>query len=66
MGVVSRLNELRTEQRWTQADLAGKVGVSRQTINSIETGRFEPSLTLALKLARLFDMPVEALFSLEE
>jgi putative transcriptional regulator len=57
---------VREERRWTQADLAGRVGVSRQTINSIETGRFEPSLGLALKLARLLEMPVEELFSLTD
>ncbi|HEX8216932.1 MAG TPA: helix-turn-helix transcriptional regulator [Allosphingosinicella sp.] len=59
------MHELRTERRLTQADLAAQVGVSRQTINSIETGRFEPSLGLALKLARLFEQPVEALFAIE-
>jgi putative transcriptional regulator len=62
--VANRLREVRDARRWTQADLAARVGVSRQTINSIETGRFEPSLSLALKLARLIDVPVEALFSL--
>jgi putative transcriptional regulator len=61
-----RLRAARDERRWTQADLAAHVGVSRQTINSIETGRFEPSLSLALKLARLIDVPVEALFSLRD
>ena len=60
------LRAVREERRWTQADLAARVGVSRQTINSIETGRFEPSLSLALKLARLVGDPVEALFSLRE
>ena len=65
MHVANRLREIRDERRWTQADLAERVGVSRQTINSIETGRFEPSLSLALKLARLIDGPVEALFSLD-
>ncbi|WBY09983.1 helix-turn-helix transcriptional regulator [Sphingomonas sp. 7/4-4] len=64
--MISGLQALRAAQGWTQADLAGKVGVSRQTINSIETGRFEPSLTLALKLARLFETPVEAIFQLPE
>lgn len=54
----------RTERRLTQAQLASAVGVSRQTINSIETGRFEPSLELALKLARHFGRPVERLFTL--
>jgi putative transcriptional regulator len=66
MGVISGLLALRNAQGWTQADLAKRVGVSRQTINSIETGRFEPSLTLALKLARLFGKPVEAIFQLPE
>ena len=66
MGVANRLREQRDERRWTQADLAARVGVSRQTINSIETGRFEPSLGLALKLARLLEAPVEQLFSLDE
>ena len=66
MGVTNRVQALRTDRRWTQADLAGQVGVSRQTINSIETGRFEPSLGLALKLARLFEEPVEKLFILGE
>jgi putative transcriptional regulator len=66
MGVISSLQALRSEHGWTQADLAKRVGVSRQTINSIETGRFEPSLGLALKLARLFDKPVETIFRLTE
>ena len=65
MGVMTRLPAFRAERDWTQAQLATEVGVSRQTINSIETGRFEPSLTLALKLARLFAMPVEAIFELD-
>lgn len=64
MGVTTRLPALRAERGWTQAQLAAEVGVSRQTINSIETGRFEPSLTLALKLARLFTAPVESIFEL--
>ena len=66
MHVSNRLREVRDERRWTQAELATRVGVSRQTINSIETGRFEPSLSLALKLALLIEVPVEALFSLRE
>jgi putative transcriptional regulator len=66
VAVSSRLQDLRAERNWTQAQLAGEVGVSRQTINSIETGRFEPSLTLALKLARLFGQPVDSIFSLPE
>lgn len=64
MAVTSRLHELRSERAWTQAQLAEEAGVSRQTINSIETGRFEPSLTLALKLGRIFGRPVEEIFAL--
>jgi putative transcriptional regulator len=66
VAVTSRLQELRGERGWTQAQLAAEVGVSRQTINSIETGRFEPSLSLALKLAALFGTPVESIFALAE
>jgi len=66
MGVASRLHLLRNAQSWTQADLARHVGVSRQTINSIETGRFEPSLSLALKLAALFGVRVEDIFALDQ
>ena len=66
MDVTNRLREVRDDRRWTQAELADRVGVSRQTINSIETGRFEPSLSLALKLALLIGEPVEKLFSLSE
>ena len=64
MGVTTRLQQLRGERGWTQAQLASEAGVSRQTINSIETGRFEPSLTLALKLSRIFGRPVEEIFTL--
>src|SRR5215212_11339985 len=66
MAVTSRLQELRAGRQWTQAQLATEVGVSRQTINSIETGRFEPSLTLALKLARLFGTTVDTIFALPD
>lgn len=66
MAVVTRLRELRTERHLTQEGLAELAGVSRQTINSIETGRFEPSLSLALVLARLFETPVERIFALPE
>jgi len=66
VAVTSRLQELRNERGWTQAQLAAEVVVSRQTINSIETGRFEPSLSLALKLAKLFELPVETIFGLIE
>jgi putative transcriptional regulator len=64
--VTTTLAQLRAEYRLTQADLASLAAVSRQTINSIETGRFEPSLSLALRLARLFGQPVETLFALDE
>jgi putative transcriptional regulator len=66
MAVTSRLRELRGERGLTQEGLAELAGVSRQTINSIETGRFEPSLSLALVLARLFETPVERIFGLPE
>jgi putative transcriptional regulator len=58
----NRLKVLRAEQNWTQEDLAGRVGASRQTINSIETGKYDPSLPLAFKLARLFGRPIEEIF----
>jgi putative transcriptional regulator len=63
VGVNTTLPQLRSEHRLTQEDLAGLLGVSRQTVNSIETGRFEPSLSLALKIAVYFKRPVEAIFS---
>ena len=66
VAVTTRLRELRTERRLTQEGLAELAGVSRQTINSIETGRFEPSLSLALVLARLFETSVERIFALPE
>lgn len=59
----NRLRMLRAERSWSQADLADKLGVSRQSINAIETGRFDPSLPLAFKLARLFHLPIESIFS---
>ncbi|MBD0839386.1 MULTISPECIES: helix-turn-helix transcriptional regulator [unclassified Streptomyces] len=58
----NRITDLRAERGWTQADLAQRAGVSRQTINAIETGRFDPSLPLAFRLAKLFDMRIEELF----
>ena len=61
----NRLRELRAERGWSQADLAGQLGVSRQSVNAIETGRFDPSLPLAFKLAKLFEEPIEKIF-LEE
>jgi putative transcriptional regulator len=58
----NRLKVLRAERDWTQARLAEELDVSRQTINAIETGKFEPSLTLAFRAARLFKMRIEEIF----
>ena len=60
------LHILRAERRWSQADLAEALGVSRQTINAIETGRYDPSLPLAFRIARLFERPIEAIFTPDE
>ncbi|HXB62401.1 MAG TPA: helix-turn-helix transcriptional regulator [Acidobacteriaceae bacterium] len=59
----NRLKVLRAERNWSQADLAGRLQVSRQSVNAIETGRFDPSLPLAFKLARLFERPIEEIFT---
>jgi putative transcriptional regulator len=56
------LKELRAERGWSQVDLAAKLAVSRQTVNAIENGRYDPSLPLAFDIAILFEMPIEALF----
>lgn len=61
----NRLRVLRAEHGWSQAELGDRVGVSRQAINAIETGRFDPSLPLALKLARTFGCAVEDVFLLD-
>lgn len=58
----NRLKVLRAERNWTQADLATALDVSRQTINAIETGKFDPSLPLAFKASRVFNLPIEAIF----
>ena len=58
----NRITTLRAERGWTQADLAIRAGVSRQTINAIETGKFDPSLPVALRLARLFTLKIEDVF----
>jgi putative transcriptional regulator len=58
----NRLRELRADNRWSQAALADQLGVSRQTINAIETGKYDPSLPLAFKLAQLFEKPIEEIF----
>jgi putative transcriptional regulator len=62
----NRLRVLRAELNWSQMELGLRVGVSRQAINAIETGKYDPSLPLAMKLARLFAKSVEAVFELEE
>jgi putative transcriptional regulator len=62
----NRLRVLRAEYRWTQAELAGRLAVSRQTVNAIETGRFDPSLPLAFRIAQLFEMTIEEIFHPEE
>ncbi len=56
------LRVLRAERQWSQAELAGRLGVSRQTINAVETGKYDPSLPLAFKIARLFERSIEEVF----
>jgi putative transcriptional regulator len=60
--VNNRIAVLRAERSWTQADLAQRIGVSRQSINAIETGKFDPSLPVAFRLARLFGLTIEDIF----
>lgn len=62
----NRLPELRQQRKWSQGELADVLGVSRQTINAIETEKYDPSLPLALKIARLFNQPVEKIFLLRD
>ena len=59
----NRLRVLRAERGWSQADLAERLGVSRQSVNAIETGKYDPSLPLAFRIARLFEQPIEAIFT---
>jgi putative transcriptional regulator len=59
----NRLKVLRAERNWSQADLAERLEVSRQSVNAIETGKFDPSLPLAFRLARLFETTIEAIFT---
>ena len=61
----NHLRVLRAERGWSQAELAEKLGVSRQTVNAIETGRYDPSLPLAFSLARLFGLAIEQIFAPE-
>lgn len=61
----NQLRVLRAERRWSQEDLAHALGVSRQTVNAIETGRYDPSLPLAFRIAHVFANPIEAIFEPE-
>ena len=59
----NRLKVLRAERDWSQGDLADRLSISRQSVNAIETGRYDPSLPLAFRIAELFGLPIEAIFS---
>ena len=59
----NRLKVLRAERNWSQGDLAERLEVSRQSVNAIETGKYDPSLPLAFRIAKLFELPVEQIFS---
>ena len=61
--MTNRLRVLRAERRWSQAELADRLGVSRQTVNAIETGKYDPSLPLAFAIAGLFELKIEDVFS---
>ncbi len=62
----NRLRVLRAQRNWSQAELADALGVSRQTVNAIETGKYDPSLPLAFKIAQLFSAAIEAIFIPDE
>jgi putative transcriptional regulator len=62
----NKLRELRAAREWSQADLADQLGVSRQTVNAIETEKYDPSLPLAFKVAQLFKKPIEEIFDAAE
>ena len=62
----NRLKVLRAERGWSQSDLADRLEVSRQSVNAIETGRYDPSLPLAFRIAKLFELPAEAIFLSDE
>jgi len=64
--VRNRLKVLRAERGWSQSDLAERLDVSRQSVNAIETGRYDPSLPLAFSIARLFGLPIEEIFSADD
>jgi putative transcriptional regulator len=61
--VRNRLKVLRAERDWSQSDLAERLGVSRQSVNAIETGKYDPSLPLAFRIAEIFALPIESIFS---
>ena len=61
--MTNRLRVLRAENRWSQAEVADRLGVSRQTVNAIETGKYDPSLPLAFAIAKLFSVRIEDVFS---
>jgi putative transcriptional regulator len=63
--VKNRIHVLRAERRWTQAELAERLNVSRQTVNALETEKYDPSLQLAFSIARLFDTPLDRIFLFE-
>jgi putative transcriptional regulator len=63
--VTNIVRQLRVEQKWSQAELGDRLGVSRQTVNAIETGRYDPSLPLAFKIAAVFRTPIEDIFSMD-
>jgi putative transcriptional regulator len=60
--VKSRIRDLRTERNWSQGELARRLGVSRQTVNAIETEKYDPSLPLAFRVSRVFRLPIERIF----
>ena len=62
----NRLKVLRAERNWSQAELAEKLDVSRQSVNAIETGKYDPSLPLAFKIAAVFELPIEQIFNADE
>ena len=64
--MTNNLHVLRAERRWSQADVAAQLAVSRQTVNAVETGKYDPSLPLAFKIARLFGRSIEEIFTPDE
>ena len=64
--MTNRVRELRSERGWSQGELGEQLGVSRQTVNAIETGKYDPSLPLAFKIAALFDLTIEEVFEPDE